>query len=172
MKLKFALLITLYIASTCFAKYVPTPEMAMTLPTAKDTVKWVPQHMDGSATGIIFELVPEGQNINAWKEMVAQQITFTKDSAFKHINGWEKMIKNGDPNVEVTRMENEDGSYLVTYTSKAFNEYSIRRFVKASDGIYAIAYHVRLNHMDKERIELWNRLINEVELIPNPEKSR
>ena len=146
--------------------------MAMTLPTAKDTVKWVPQHMDGNATGIIFELVPEGQSIKAWKEMVAQQITFTKDSALKHINGWEDMIKDGDPIVEVTRVKNEDGSYLVTYTSKAFNEYCIRRFIKASDGIYALAYHVRLDQMDKERIELWKKLINEAELIPNPERNR
>jgi hypothetical protein len=172
MKLKSALLVSLCIASTCFAKYVPTPEMAMTLPTAKDTVKWVPQHMDGNASGIIFELVPEGQNINAWTEMVAQQITFTKDSALKHINGWEKMIKNGDPNVEITRENNSDGSYLVTYKSKAFNEYSVRRFIKAADGIYALAYHIRLNQMDEGRIQLWVELIRDAKLIPNPEKNR
>ena len=83
------------------AKHVPTPEMAMGFAINKDPQKWVPQFMDGDKTGIIFEFVPDGQSINSWNEMVAQQIAFTKESLRKHVDDWKAMLLKADPKIEI-----------------------------------------------------------------------
>jgi len=172
MKLKPSLLIVLCISISCLAAYVPTPEMAMALPTAKDSIKWVPQHMDGNETGIIFELVPEGQSIKKWKEMVAQQITFSKGSLTTHVSKWKAMVRKGDPNVQIKREKKDGNSILIIYRSNSFNEFCVRKFIHAKDGVYAIAYHVRLDCLEEDRVKMWIKLIENVELIPNPEKNR
>jgi len=162
------ILFTILAASIAHAKYVPTPDMAMSIPFQNDTTKWSMQFMDGDRTKIIAEFTPEGQSIKAWKEMLAQEITFTKNSLNKHLNAWKAMILKADPNVIITEKKKEDKLAIYTYKSKLFNEFSIRIFMKGSDGIYAQAYHIRLSEMNKERVELWTKLIPQTTLSPNP----
>lgn len=164
--LSFALVATLH------AKYVPTPEMAMGFAMDKDPQKWVPQFMDGDKTGIIFEFVPAGQSINSWKEMVAQQIAFTKVSLRKHVDDWKAMLVKADPKIEIKEEQREDGSILVTYTSLTAEEMSMRRFIKAKDGVYMIAYHVRPALKDDARVKIWLEIITAANLVPNPEKRK
>lgn len=166
------LVFSLALAAVAYAKYVPTPEMAMSFAMNKDSTRWVAQFMDGNASGIIFELVPEGQSINAWHEMVAQQIAFTKKPLRKHVDEWKAMLRRADPEIEVKEEELKDGSILVTYTSIAAQEMSLRRFIKAKDGIYMLAYHVRPSLKDAKRVATWYEILSEVSLVPNPERQK
>lgn len=166
------LILGLTLVATLHAKYVPTPEMAMGFAMNKDPRKWVPQFMDGDKTGIIFEFVPEGQSINAWKEMVAQQIAFTKNSLRKHVDDWKAMLLRADPKIEIKEEQTEDGSILVTYTSLAAQEMSMRRFINAKDGIYMLAYHVRPALKEDDRVQIWLDILTAANLVPNPEKKR
>lgn len=172
MKALRILILGLALVATLHAKYVPTPEMAMSFAMNKDSKKWVPQFMDGNASGIIFEFVPEGQSINAWKEMVAQQIAFTKNSLRKHVDEWKAMLLRADPKIEIKEEQKDDGSILVTYTSLAAQEMSMRRFIKAKDGVYMLAYHVRPTLKEDDRVKIWLDILNAANLIPNPEKKR
>ena len=138
----------------------------------KDPQKWMPQFMDGDKTGIIFEFVPEGQKIDSWKEMVAQQIAFTKVSLRKHVDDWKAMLLRADPKIEIKEEQKEDGSILVTYTSLAAQEMSMRRFIKAKDGVYMIAYHVRPALKDEARVKIWLEIITAANLVPNPQKKK
>lgn len=166
------LIFSLALVTAAYAKYVPTPEMAMSFAMNKDTTRWIAQFMDGNATGIILELVPEGQSINAWHEMVAQQIAFTKKPLRKHVDEWRAMVLRADPKIELKEEELTDKSILVTYTSVAAHEMGIRRFIKAKDGVYMLAYHVRLSLQDEKRVATWREIVSEASLVPNPERQR
>jgi hypothetical protein len=160
----------LILTSLSYGKYVPTPEKAVFISFGDDSIEWSMQFMDGNAQKIIAEFTPKGQQIQNWKEMVAQEITFTKKKVSKHLNDWKAMVTEADPNIQIVETESGDGSVTVIYKSKAFNEYSVRRFMKAKDGIYALAYHMRLNQFDESRAETWKAIIAKSELIPNPQK--
>ncbi len=93
MNMKYILLTLYLIIVPVMAQNVPTPDQAVSYSTKADNVKWKMQGVNGNASGIIAEFVPEGQSIKAWKEMVAQQITFTKSSLQDHVKVWRKMIE-------------------------------------------------------------------------------
>jgi len=172
MKTLRVIFLSLVFVVTLHAKFVPTPEMAMGFAMNKDTQKWVPKFMDGDKTGIIFEFVPEGQTIDAWKEMVAQQIAFTPVTLRKHVDDWKAMLLRADPKIEIKEEQKEDGSILVTYTSLAAQEMSMRRFIGAKDGIYMLAYHVRPAFKDEGRVKIWLDIITAAYLRPNPVKKK
>jgi len=164
----------LFIAIGCVTthskSFIPTPDQAISMKMGDDPIKWEMDHLDAGPTGFIAEFVPIGQTINAWKEMVSQQITFTGDSNSKHIANWKDMITQGDPKVVIIQIATDSASTTVSYQSQAFNEYSLRRFIQGSDGIYAFAYHVRLDEMDEARVKLWSDIITDSKLIKNPQK--
>ena len=135
-----------------------------------DPIEWKNDHLDRNPTGFIAEFVPEGQTIQAWEEMVAQQITFTDTSLSEHLAEWEKMVRAGDPDVMISQETSDSSSITISYDSKKFNEYSLRKFTKGSDGIYAFAYHVRMNRIDPKRVDLWTKIIADSDLIRNPER--
>lgn len=169
---KLIIPIFLLLTSIAYAKYVPTPDMAMTIPFGEDSeTQWEMKFMDGNRKKIIVEFTPKGQTIEAWREMLAQEVTFTKKSLEKHLDGWKKMIRSADPNIEIKEEKKEENLSIYTYRSELFNEFSIRIFIKASDGVYAQAYHIRLDQPNKERIELWSSLIPKSSLMPNPHKN-
>ena len=147
---------------------VPTPLKSLSIDFDKDDVKWDLQHRAGNAQKIIAEFTPKGQKIRAWKEMVAHEITFTKDSLKEHYDKWKKMVKGADPKIVLKEATSTDENIVVIYQSIAFNEYAIRRFIKAPDGIYALAYHTRLNTYNKDRVLLWTKIIPASKLAANP----
>lgn len=151
--------------------FIPTPEKAISMRMGADPVKWNIDYADGSPQVIILEFVPEGQQIQDWKEMVSQQINFTDLTLADHIDAWKRMITQVDPNVSLSEVLSDSDSQTVSYRSEVFNEFAMRRFIKGPDGIYAIAYHVRLNLLDEDRLELWSDIIATSELVQNP-KSR
>jgi len=154
------------------AKYIPTPDMALSFALNKDPRKWVSQFLDGNASGIIQEFVPQGESIDAWKEMVAQQIAFTKVSLREHVDGWKARLLRADPKIEIKEETNRDGSILVTYTSILADETSMRRFIKGSDGVYMLAYHVRPKLKKAGTFKIWLGIISSASLVPNPEKKK
>ena len=151
-------------------KHSPIPEMALSFEFNKDPKKWVPQFMDSDKNWCILELVPEGDSINAWQEMVSQQITFVKAPLRLQVDFWKSGLLRADPEVVYKEEQKVDGSIIVTYTSHVAKESAIRRFIEAVDGIYMIAYHVRPAQRDEARIKIWMEIINGACLVPNPER--
>lgn len=164
-------------ALSCFLLFgwlqasVPTPEMAMSVDfLKKDPRNWTPAFNQGNEMGIIMEFVPKGDNINEWKEMVAHQIAFTKFSVRAFVDVWKAGLMKAAPGSEVSEETAKDGSILVTYTALQADETSMRRFIKAGDGIYMLAYHVRPKLKDKKIFKLWQGILLEASLFPNPQK--
>lgn len=152
------------------ATFIPTPDMAMSWNPSADTRKWQPQFVDGNPSGFIMELVPAGQLINDWKEMVSQQTVFTPATLSEYVSTWKGMLKSTDPNAKLKETKNRDGSRTVVYSSLKANELGIRRFIKASDGIYMIAYHVRPQYKNATTTSTWNKIIAQAQLVPNPQR--
>jgi len=138
----------------------------------RDSRKWTPQYQNGTKSGFIMEFVPQGDSIKKWKELVAQQIVFTKESLRKYVDTWKGGLLKADSKVEVKEETMTDGSILVTYTSLKADETSIRRFIKGKDGVYMLAYHVRPNLKKDEIVKIWEDIIRTANLVPNPEKRK
>ena len=152
---------------------VPTPEMAMTFDfLKKDPRNWTTAHQEGNEFWILTELVPQGDNINHWKEMAAHQIAFTKVSVRTYVDVWKARLLKAAPGSKLSEETAKDGSILVTYTALQADETSMRRFIKAADGIYMLAYHVRPKLKDEKIFKLWQGILREAYLVPNPVKGK
>jgi hypothetical protein len=149
---------------------IPTPDSAMAFYINKDARKWAPQFQDGNKKGFIMEFVIDGDSIKSWKEMVAQQIAFTKTPLRKYVDTWKGLLLKADSKVEFTDGTNTDGSITESYTSISADETSIRRFIQGKDGIYMLAYHVRPKLKDPDIWKIWQGIIESAKLIPNPQK--
>jgi hypothetical protein len=165
------------LAAFCFAAWaqaaVPTPAMAMSFEfLKKDPRNWTPAHQDGNELGIIMELVPKGDDVAGWKELVVHQIAFTDASVRKFVDVWKGGLTNAAPEAECKEDVAKDGSILVTYTAVKADEVGMRKFIKGPDGIYMLAYNVRPKLKDEKRIKLWNEILGEASLSPNPNKTQ
>jgi len=170
MKIPSALVIGAVLASPLCAKNVPTPDMAVSFNMSKDPKKWVGQLTAAEDRFIIFELVPQGESVKAWTEMVEQQIAFTPATLRNYVDVWEKGMSRADPKINVNEQTNKDGSLVVAYASNSAQEISVRRFIKARDGIYMLAYLVRPSSRNEARLNMWISIIEAATLVPNPNK--
>jgi hypothetical protein len=146
------------------------PDMEMAIKISDDTKEWELGFMDRITSGILIEFVPVGDSINSWKEMVEHQIVFTQKGLEEYVAKWELDLINADSDIELESSKNTDNSITAIYTSIKANEFGIRRFIKASDGIYMVSYHARSKSKNDSTVAIWERIIATAELIPNPEK--
>jgi hypothetical protein len=152
------------------AQFIPTPTMAMKFSMGRDNRHWVAAYAHSNPGGFIYEFVPAGQTIDAWREMVAQQVTFTGQNLRQYVDGWKARLSGADPNIEMMETAENDGSIVAEYTSMAYRETAIRRFIRCSDGIYALAYHVRPQLKNENEYATWLDIIETATVIPNPQR--
>lgn len=163
-------LLALTLTTAGLAQYVPTPDSAMSFKLRDDPRHWTMVSQNGNRDAIIAEFTIDGEDINHWSEMVAQQIDFEKGPLEQYFARWVTMLKRADPKIVITEKLLDDGSILATYDSQAFDEVSVRRFIKGSDGIYALGYHVRHRLKQADVWARWTRIVSEATLRPNPMK--
>ena len=155
-----------------FGANVPTPDLAISFRIGDDPRPWKMVFTKGNREKIIAEFTIGGESIERWSEMVAQEIAFGRLSLSEHFNQWKAMLRQADPKIVMTEKQLPDGSLLATYESTAFDELSVRRFMKGGDGVYMVAYHARHRSIDPERWKLWTTIVSESSLIPNPVKTQ
>ncbi len=117
-------------------------------------------------------MVPRGDSIEKWKELVAVQIDFAQAPLRLFVDTWKGLLVKSDPKVELKEETANDGSIVVTYKSLAADEFSQRRFIKGSDAVYMLAYHVRPKLNNEARFKTWSGIIASATLVSNPEKKR
>jgi hypothetical protein len=156
------------LTASVVAEYVPTPVMAVGFDINRDTREWERKFVEGNAKGFICELIPKGTSIKSWNELVAQQIFFTRQSLPDYVSRWKAGLVEADANVRIEEHKNSDGSVTIHYHSDKANEAGIRRFMKASDGIYMLTYQVRPKSKDHQVYQLWSGIIDKASLAPNP----
>lgn len=149
---------------------MPTPDMAVAFWMNQDARDWQMKYLDGNRHGILCEFGLKGESIKHWKEMVAQQIVFTRKPLREYYDAWKAELVKVDPNSRIGDVTEQDGSIVATYSSPLADETSIRRFMQGSDGVYMLAYLVRPKLKNERKFELWETIITEATLIPNPEK--
>src|SRR2546426_12483697 len=172
MKIVPALVLSLVCSASLQAEFIPTPDSAISFAINKDSRKWQPQYQNGCSTRIILELVPRGDSIEKWKELVAVQIDFARAPLRLFVDTWKDLLVKADPKVELKEETAKDGSILVTYKSPAADEFSQRRFIKGSDAVYMLAYHVRPKLKNEARLQIWSGIIASATLVPNPQKKK
>jgi ADP-glucose pyrophosphorylase len=158
------------VTTTLYAENIPTPAMAVSFDIKQASREWVQSTMDGNAKGFVAEFIPKGDSIKSWNELVAQQIFFTGQSLTEYVKLWKSGLVKVDPNAQFKERKNKDGSITIDYTSLKENEAGIRRFMKASDGIYMITYQVRPKLKDDKVYQLWTTIIDNASLARNPYK--
>src|SRR5437899_6661602 len=165
MKIGSALALLLLVGSASVrSEDIPTPASAITFAINKDPRKWTPQHQAGNGTRIILEMVPRGDSIEKWKELVAVQIDFAQAPLRLFVDTWKNLPIKADPKVELKEETGKDGSIVVTYKSPAADEFSQRRFMKGSDAVYMLAYHVRPKLKNDATFKTWSGIITSASL--------
>ena len=172
MKIVSALVLSLICSASVRAEYVPTPNLAISFAINKDSRKWEAQYQTGCSTRIILEMVPRGDSIDKWKELVAVQIDFAQAPLRLFVDTWKDLLFKADPKVEIKEETGKDGSIVVTYKSTGADELSQRRFMKGSDAVYMLAYHVRPKLKNETTFKTWSGIIGSANLVPNPEKKK
>jgi len=166
---RLILLVSLSISSLP-AKNVPTPVMAVSFAMNRDPKKWVGQISAAEELYIIFEFVPAGESVNAWKEMVEQQIGFTPASLRDYVDVWKKGMLRSDSKLIINEQMEKDGSLIAAYASAVGQEIGVRRFIKGKDGIYMLSYMVRPKYRDDARLKIWMDIIYSATLVSNPQR--
>ncbi|MEO6054459.1 MAG: hypothetical protein ABIP97_10630 [Chthoniobacterales bacterium] len=152
------------------AQAVPAPNEAMSFALMDDSRPWQEAYTNGTKDGCIMEFVIKGDNVEQWKELVAQQIIFTNMPLKDYIVAWKAAMKKSDPNIEMKQEVSTATSALITYKSLAASEQGVRRFIQGTDGIYSLAYTVRPNLAKPATLALWKKIALGATLVPNPEK--
>ncbi|MEO8207142.1 MAG: hypothetical protein ABI615_13255 [Chthoniobacterales bacterium] len=152
------------------AESVPTPDQAMGFAMLDDSRPWVQAYTNGNSQGCIMEFVVKGDNVEKWKELLVQQILFTKMPLKDYVAAWMAGMKKADPNIKMKEESSSDKSALVAYTSLTASEQGYRRFIQGTDGIYALAYTVRPQLAKPNILALWKKILLGAALQPNPEK--
>jgi hypothetical protein len=170
MKIILTILLFLNVTTLVRAEYIPTPDSAMTILYGKDTRQWVLQYTGGDRNSVLAELVPNGDSVKAWKEMIQQQTVFTSSSVTQFADDWKKGLLEADPKATMMEETNQDGSISLTYTSSAMDGAAFRRFVKGKDGIYMLTYLVHLKLKNEAMFKIWSDNIRASTLVHNREK--
>jgi len=84
------------------------------IPFYKDPRKWVTQYQNQSKRSFIAEFVVEGESINSWKEMAAQQFEITKAFLPAYVATWRQLLLKADSKIEIKEETDPDGSIFVT----------------------------------------------------------
>ncbi len=165
-------LLCLAVSSSLWAENIPTPSQAISFNIKADGRQWVSEPTKANTSGFITRLIPQGDSIAAWRELVVHQIVFTTMPETGYVKQWEAGLTASDAKAEVKETANADGSITVSYTSPAADETGIRRFIKGEDGIYMLAYQIRPGLKTDAAFRLWTGIVDAAVLIPNPERSK
>lgn len=148
--------------------YVPTPINAVSFSLDDSHKKWTTQTMHGSSQEILMEMVPEGDHIENWQEMVANQIVFTSIPLESFFANWKEKLLQADPEVSQKVLMATESEIVIRYQSNIASELAVRKFIQGADGIYMLAYHVRPGSSEKEVLDLWEKIVSESSLVKNP----
>ncbi len=147
----------------------PTPRMAMSFDLKADPRTWEIQHLDANSQGILVEMVPKGDTVENWTEMVSQQIVFTPLPVGDFVKLFISGLQNVDADVKIRGEPGPDATVTVKYASTIADEISARKFFQGPDGVYMMAYHARLSSPEtKSGYLLWKEIIARAYLLPNP----
>lgn len=149
--------------------FVPTPQMALQWNPQSDPREWQIESMDANRNQFEFQLVLKGKSAVNSGEKVIQQIVFTKGSLREYVDAWKSQLESTDAAIKTSEKKNAEGSLTVTIRLPKTQEVSIRRFLKANDGIYMFAY-TRPETRDDEYHEIWSTIIDEASLRANPQR--
>ncbi len=166
----FLRFLTLFLVITTALWAQRRPEWNFNYTFEEAGVKWIPVMMDAKRKVIKVELVPEGQSAYSWKEKIGQEIYYTNDSLDEHFKDWEKRLKKEYKDVTTTQETLADGSKYVTYFSKQNYDTAQQRWIRQTDGIYIMSFHIRPLVRTSERTERVEKLLKEGGLKPAPAK--
>jgi hypothetical protein len=150
------------------ARDIPTPKMAVVLPATQDRdTKWVIAHTDGNEVSLLMELVPSGQRVESWDQLISNTVCFSCGMS-QFLAEWKEKLESAGARIESSEVL-PDKSVITVY--KSLEENGIWRHMEGPDGIYGISYQTRPATENPERVRMWERLIREVRLDKNPKSN-
>ncbi|HNX03904.1 MAG TPA: hypothetical protein PKI32_00290 [Opitutales bacterium] len=150
------------------AAAVPTPRQAVSADFGVDSsTQWVVGYSAGNESSVIMELVPKGETVENWSEIVTNRIMFYADpvTVEQQVEAWKAML---GPTTEVQVEKLDDGSCFATYSSKAHDEFGMYHFFPGEDGVYEIGFAEKLSKKNEDRVALWRSILMRAKLVPNP----
>jgi hypothetical protein len=118
----------------------------------------------GDAKSLLMRLVPSGQSVDSWDEMVSSTVCFSC-SLEEFVGGWRRGLEESGARIESSETL-PDGSIITVY--KSLEENGIWRHLQGRDGVYGVSYQTRPATENPERVRMWENLIRAVSLDRNP----
>lgn len=146
------------------------PQMAVAFSSGDDNRKWTSRMLDRSQARILMEMVPEGTNFKSSVERVENQIVFTPATLNNYMKVWLLLQREADNEFKTVSTIRDPHSMLVIYRLPSQNILAVRKFMKADDGVYMLAYQVKEDAVNYDVYSIWLDNIKTARLIENPER--
>lgn len=173
MRLSISLLSLLVItttASNALAANFRPALMAVAFNSGEDNRKWVSKVQHRSHAGLLMAMVPEGKSFESPVEIVENQIAFTPATLNNYMKVWLLQQAEADAGFKLIKTTRDQHSVLIIYRLPSQNRLVVRKFMKADDGVYMLAYQVKETAINYAVYSIWLETISTASLIKNPER--
>lgn len=143
------------------------PAMVIVFAIDQDPRGWEQQGVELTATGASIKLLPAGQTLDSWTEMVGLRTVYTDATLATFVASWVADLRAADPQATHSQRIASDGSTIVEYESATLREKGIRRFMRGIDGVYMAVYQVRPHALDPTAYDLWRAIVADATLEAN-----
>ncbi len=143
------------------------PAMVIVFAIDQDPREWAQQPAELTPSGASIKLLPGGQTLDSWTEMVVLETTYTDATPAAFVAGWLTELHGADPQATYSQSVADDGAITLEYASVARREKAIRRFIAGTDGVYTATYKVKQSHFDPAGYDLWRSIIADATLEMN-----
>lgn len=173
MRLAIGLLAFLCLSNTtsyALAANIRPPLMAVAFNSGEDNRKWVSEVRESSHARILMEMVPERKSFESPIEMLENQIEFTPATLNNYMKIWVLQQSQMDNGFKIINAMRDQHSILIIYRLPSQNRVVVRKFMKADDGVYMLAYKVKEDAINYDVYNIWLDTIKTSSLIKNPER--
>ena len=147
------------------------PRYAVLFDFNRDSRQWSPQSPDEQSQEAILEFVPHGDSLEAWRELVVEQVALTATPLHEFVEAWKQKLSKANFDLQLKEDVLSDGSVLVSYSSQSANETGMRRFIQGKDGIYMVAYEVRPSFKNEGIYHTWEGILHSARLVRSSDQS-
>jgi len=139
------------------------PKYSFGIPFPKDGHEWQVSTETDTGQGYIKEMIPAGDQIDDWKELLTQQVLPIPLTPMEFKDRFKDFFLQKEPDSTFEDEVAPDG-VLIRTVSKVGKEISLRKIVSRDGAIYSVSYNIRPKLANAEKLRQWRNIIRNAKL--------